>query len=352
MQYKLGDKVKFLNDVGGGTITKLVGKNMVHVENEDGFEIPVLTNEIILVGESQGSATPKAAESKQPSVSDFVKQGMQAAPVREEAKKETTQIVGNDAPNFHVAFVPENSHNPLDGVTKMYLVNDSNQTLIYSYLHFDGLQYELQQSGEVSPNTKQIINNLSSADIAKLPEFVFQLLFFKDGASTIEQPILKSIHVHAAKFYKAGSFKRNEYFNTPAMLYKLNESALDKAVEALEKHANGGAVEPARVKAEPQEEEWKELTEVDLHIHELIDDERGMEAKDMLELQMKVFNEKMEGAIKSNKVKRIVFIHGIGEGVLKNEVRRELNRKYKQYDHQDASFREYGYGATMVILKR
>ena len=40
--YKLGDRVKFLNDVGGGTVTKIVGKNMVHVENEDGFEIPVL----------------------------------------------------------------------------------------------------------------------------------------------------------------------------------------------------------------------------------------------------------------------------------------------------------------------
>ena len=37
---KVGDKVKFLNDVGGGVVTSFINKNMVNVENEDGFEIP------------------------------------------------------------------------------------------------------------------------------------------------------------------------------------------------------------------------------------------------------------------------------------------------------------------------
>lgn len=50
-----------------------------------------------------------------------------------------------------------------------------------------------------------------------------------------------------------------------------------------------------------------------------------------------------------NKGRKIVFIHGVGNGVLKNEIRKQLERKYKVY-YQDASFREYGYGATMVII--
>jgi len=33
-------------------------------------------------------------------------------------------------------------------------------------------------------------------------------------------------------------------------------------------------------------------------------------------------------------------------------VRRELQRKYPKYPFQDASFREYGFGATMVLLKK
>ncbi|MDD4192198.1 MAG: hypothetical protein PHI28_12760, partial [Mangrovibacterium sp.] len=64
--YKLGDRVKFLNDVGGGVVTKIVGKNMVHVENEDGFEIPVLLSEIIL---DSGETIP----GEKPTVEQFVK---------------------------------------------------------------------------------------------------------------------------------------------------------------------------------------------------------------------------------------------------------------------------------------
>ena len=53
---------------------------------------------------------------------------------------------------------------------------------------------------------------------------------------------------------------------------------------------------------------------------------------------------------KNNKHKKIVFIHGVGNGVLKNEIRKALEKKYKWHTFQDASFKEYGYGATMVIV--
>ena len=71
----------------------------------------------------------------------------------------------------------------------------------------------------------------------------------------------------------------------------------------------------------------------------------------MLDIQMERFRSEMEAAIR-NGTKRIVFIHGLGQGTLKSELRRELGTRYKKYDVQDASFREYGYGATMVILRK
>ena len=58
----------------------------------------------------------------------------------------------------------------------------------------------------------------------------------------------------------------------------------------------------------------------------------------------------METAIKNN-AQKIVFIHGVGQGVLKLEISKELKSKYKKYRYQDASFREYGYGATMIYLQ-
>ena len=48
---------------------------------------------------------------------------------------------------------------------------------------------------------------------------------------------------------------------------------------------------------------------------------------------------------------RIVFIHGKGDGVLRKALLDELKRKYPDCRHQDASFQEYGFGATMVTIK-
>ena len=54
---------------------------------------------------------------------------------------------------------------------------------------------------------------------------------------------------------------------------------------------------------------------------------------------------------KHKKGQKIVFIHGKGEGVLRAAIIHELNYRYKQYPHQDASFREYGYGATQITIR-
>ena len=59
----------------------------------------------------------------------------------------------------------------------------------------------------------------------------------------------------------------------------------------------------------------------------------------------------MKAALHTGLIK-IVFIHGVGQGVLKQEVLKLLKTKYAKYYTQDASFREYGYGATMVILRK
>lgn len=88
--------------------------------------------------------------------------------------------------------------------------------------------------------------------------------------------------------------------------------------------------------------------EVDLHIHELIDSNRGLSNYDMLRLQLSHFERMIELA-RNLRIKRVVFIHGVGEGVLKSEIRKAL-----QYEarcrYRDADFRVYGSGGTEVLL--
>ena len=88
---------------------------------------------------------------------------------------------------------------------------------------------------------------------------------------------------------------------------------------------------------------------VDLHITELIDNTRGMSNADILNYQVDTFRKVMDENL-NNRGKKIVFIHGKGEGILRQALMKELNYRYKGHDVQDASFREYGYGATQVTI--
>ena len=94
----------------------------------------------------------------------------------------------------------------------------------------------------------------------------------------------------------------------------------------------------------------KGIAEVDLHIGSLLDDTTGLGNKEILDVQMKAFHETMN-AYRKHTGSKIVFIHGKGEGVLRQNLLKELKTKYKGCVYQDASFKEYGFGATMVIIK-
>ena len=88
---------------------------------------------------------------------------------------------------------------------------------------------------------------------------------------------------------------------------------------------------------------------VDLHINELLDNTHGMSPADILNYQIDTFRKTMDSNI-GHKGQKIVFIHGKGEGVLRQALMKELNHRYKSCEVQDASFREYGYGATQVTI--
>jgi len=88
--------------------------------------------------------------------------------------------------------------------------------------------------------------------------------------------------------------------------------------------------------------------EVDLHINQLIKNPRGMQNHEMLDLQIETAKRRLEFAIQ-NRIQRIVFIHGVGEGVLKLELE-YLFKRYEGLKFYDANYQKYGQGATEVYI--
>ncbi len=90
--------------------------------------------------------------------------------------------------------------------------------------------------------------------------------------------------------------------------------------------------------------------EFDLHIEKLAKNFRSMSNYEILTLQSETAKRHIDFAIR-NRIPKIVFIHGVGEGILKAELDFLLGR-YDNVIFRDADYRKYGIGATEVVFKQ
>ena len=343
---KIGDRVRFLDDVGGGIVTGFVNKSTVNVESQDGFEIPYPITQLVNISEAEriekGITPEPVAPSTQPE--------QKPEPVKNKGMK----LAGKESPNFYFSFVPDDSRNPLAGQTSLHLINDSNFTVLYHFSHVQDEQYEIVKYGTVQPNSKVELENIDQSDLVDSPDFAFQLLYFLEKQKEMYPAISKKFKVSPVKFYKEKSFQPNVFFQKNAMLLQITPSILTAELDKLTDDDLKKIVKAKELETTVQATAKKkpdETVEVDLHIQELLDDTKGLSNREMLEIQLEKVESEMKTAINSH-TKRIVFIHGLGQGVLKQEVTKLLKSKFSKYYFQDASFKEYGYGATMVILRK
>ncbi|MBR9914494.1 MAG: DNA mismatch repair protein MutS [Algicola sp.] len=101
------------------------------------------------------------------------------------------------------------------------------------------------------------------------------------------------------------------------------------------------------IKTKPKERNLPAM-EVDLHIHQITTSNKHLSNFDMLNLQLDTARHKLEFAIKK-RIQKVVFIHGVGEGVLKTELEYLFSR-YDNVKYYAADFQKYGLGATEVYI--
>lgn len=105
---------------------------------------------------------------------------------------------------------------------------------------------------------------------------------------------------------------------------------------------------PKRRGPSPKPKREQPAMEVDLHIHNLVDKTSHLSNFEMLNIQLEHSQKKIEFAIE-RRIKRIVFIHGVGQGVLKAELQ-TLFRRFDQIEFYDADYQKYGLGATEIYI--
>ena len=358
---KKGDKVKFVSEVGGGIVAGFQGNNIVLVEDEDGFPIPTPINDVVVVHDDEDYNTSKIVAGK------IQKKGIEIPdddfdydpadrPVTFKAPAEERR--GGDKLNAYLAFVPMDVKAISSSRFETYIVNDCNYYMHYAYMTAEGNSWNLRSTGEVDPNTKLFIEEFGREDLAEMEHICIQIIAYKRKKTFLKKPVIDSeFRIDPVKFYQLPTFEEPDLSEQPAFIHTIIENdqpprplVLDaKALKKEMMQKVKADLRPVSHAPKPKDDKDAPVV-VDLHINALLDSTAGMTNSDILNYQL----EKVRNTIfeyKNQKGKKIVFIHGKGEGVLRQAVIHELRYRFKNMPYQDASFQEYGYGATQVTIK-
>ena len=347
---QIGDTIRFLNTVGGGTVKGFQDKNIVIVEDEHGFDFPVLVSECIAV---------KLADNKKQEnieVKEEVVTASNAPQVAEIEDTEPEETLSGEKITTCLVYLPTDIKTLSTTTFECFFINDSNYYLFVNYMSRSNNSWTSRYNGLIEPNTKLFLEEFNKADLNDLENICVQYVAFKHNKPyTLKSPVSVELKLDTVKFYKLHSFKENDYFEDDAQVYYITRKDVPEREmlitnEDIQRAIREKDAPTRRPRIQKIAKKKDDILEIDLHIHELLDTTAGMSNKEMLDYQMSKFHEVMKEN-RNKKNRKIVFIHGKGDGVLKKEIYKAIKKDYKRVDSQDASFQEYGYGATMVIIK-
>lgn len=336
MNIQIGDIVRFLTDKLEGKVTGIINNTTVNVYCDDyGFEIPASVNDLVVIHTDAPGSTPAGSSNT--------------------AGKQKSISVAS-ANTAYLAIVPDNFNNLPDSRYEFFIVNDTALTCLYTIAFREGDKYAGISAGNCNPRATSSLGSYSLKDIdAHIKAIHVQMIFFQKGQTTLKNAIETEIKINPANLCKAGSYKHNHWFNSISLLRPLEKEQPmetgtidDRQLEQALKEKKDIPSHPSERR--PQKQIVGNIVEIDLHADELLETTAGMANKDILEYQLDVFRQTLE-EYKLRGGQKIVFIHGKGDGILRQRILWELQTKYKRHRHQDASFKQYGYGATMVIIK-
>jgi hypothetical protein len=334
MKFQAGDKVSFINEKQDGIVTFVSAGGRVTVRIEDGFEIEVLERELVKTGSvSQKNTLPQ----------EKVAEKIQEEPFTAD------ELAGQGT----IAFisVPAAIGAVLSGPVQFYLVNKSEFDALYTCYLNTGKNSRGINAGVIEKGSSiQVFTSGRNELFDSGPFHIEMLLYSKNGRPQAGY-IRKEIAVSLPDLENVGArLSGRSAFGKATVLFDGSQPEDIPVKDLLEKWGEHKTKEPKPAKPVKNSGHSFFVNEktVDLHIEELVDDFTGMSNPEILSIQLNKFNEEMHEGIR-NHFKRIIFIHGVGKGVLKQSILNEL-KNYKGVKAREADPFKYGQGATEVLF--
>lgn len=334
MHYKTGDKVRFLNEIGNGIVKSVLSNGKILVETEDGFDIPYYASELVLADASQ--ITERKRLEQKPDMKFNNKKWERGDDFKEFTANE---ILSDDC--IYMVFEPLDPSKPCEGNLNFGFINKTlANTIIVIHEQLPDNSYKCIKHVFVSSDSYSVVEEIKRSQINDIPLYRVDILFYNSKAAQLPMPISTLVKVKATRFFKENNFKVFKGFNTRFLSTKIVD--LKNAQFLFEEEPYNEIQTPEKRQID------KSLLEVDLHVEKINPDFKNLESSAILALQLSFFRKNLDYAIKEQ-FKRAVFIHGVGNGVLKTEILK-IVKEYADLKARDASFLKYGYGATEVLL--
>ena len=329
----IGDKVRLLKGSESGVVTRFLENNLIEVEIEDGFAIPVMRSEVVVVAKEESNYF----------------QPIKSAPTPAPTPASRDQKKTRQAQGVYLAYVLIN-----DQQLSLHLINTTDFAMPYVLGEETNGSFKGLSSGTLEAHSTTKVSNLIVADFDRWPVLIFQALYYRADSYVLREPLMRRIKHKAATFFKSKATA--PILDKPSFLFSVDQAATSGGSPV-----GGQPLDPEKLKESmlaPKEDarakEQLKLSrppaQVDLHIEALTDDYDSMNNSDMLALQLQTFEEKLDQAIATG-MDEITFVHGVGSGVLRREIQKRLSRMKNIMHFQDAMREKFGYGATLVRIK-
>lgn len=326
----VGDRVRMMHSKEEGIVTRFLDNGLVEVAIDNDFTIPVLRREVVVIAPEEEKLYRSGPETASPGKAQSQRPGPTPAP----ALLSTSGIF--------VALAHQT-----EDLLAVHLLNNSDYDLLFTYGEERQARYRGVENGKLPPRQAQVVAHLHLKDFEKWPDLVVQFLQHRPASPTVLEPVTRRVHFKAASFYK--SKKTAPVIQREAYLFQLDTKPVEVDPQKIKEQLAGQpeASSGGTYALQPPPHE------VDLHIEKLVGpgtDPSRMNNSEMLRLQLETFQNYLDRALAAN-MHEIVFIHGVGNGVLRKEIHKLLSRNKDIKYYEEAHKEKFGYGATLVRFK-
>lgn len=313
----IGDKVRLLHGKEEGIVRKISNSGRIEVEIEDGFIIPAMKSEAVVISEAEKAHFGTISEIEEKT----------ETPVAISAPKDQ---------GIYLAFVPINDQN-----LSLYIINDSRQEYLIHGSEVFGPNQRTLLAETVKPGIAKKFDDRLLKEMDQWPSFLLRFFPVQNRLEKAIPPFERQIKIKATQFFK--HLSKAPFLNKSAYLFHMENSTQELDIRALNS-------ELEKLSPKPEDTPVKKpARSIDLHIEELVENHSKMSNSEKLRIQLETFDKKLDQAIQSG-MDEITFIHGLGNGVLRKEIHKRLSQIGNIKYFQDTQKDQWGYGATLVRI--